>query len=124
MNHHPSNTKIVFGTHTIKPKQRPRVVRGKAFTPKETEQSEQEIGLWYRQHAIMNNIRHKMNGRFKVAIFAPRNAKGDLDNYAKTVLDALNNVAYHDDRQVDYLQISRYDENFFTIAVEGELIDG
>ncbi len=34
--------------------------------------------------------------------------KGDIDNIAKTVMDALNKIAYPDDRAVTDLAISRY----------------
>lgn len=31
--------------------------------------------------------------------------QGDLDNYAKSILDALNTIAYVDDRQIVRLEI-------------------
>lgn len=31
--------------------------------------------------------------------------RGDVDNYAKTILDALNGIAYHDDAQVTDLEV-------------------
>lgn len=36
--------------------------------------------------------------------------RGDVDNYAKTILDALNGIAYHDDAQVTDLEVfKRFD---------------
>lgn len=34
--------------------------------------------------------------------------KPDVDNLAKVVCDALNNVAYHDDKQIVDAQVSKY----------------
>ncbi len=34
-----------------------------------------------------------------------RKLRGDIDNYAKTILDALNGVAYYDDRQIERLTV-------------------
>jgi Holliday junction resolvase RusA-like endonuclease len=39
-----------------------------------------------------------------VAVNFGLRGKGDIDNLAKSVLDALNGVAYHDDSQVVWLQ--------------------
>lgn len=38
----------------------------------------------------------------------PYNHKPDTDNIAKCVLDALNDVAYEDDKQIVILRISKY----------------
>jgi Holliday junction resolvase RusA-like endonuclease len=36
------------------------------------------------------------------------NKKPDCDNVAKAVLDALNEVAWHDDKQIVYLKVKKY----------------
>lgn len=35
---------------------------------------------------------------------------GDIDNRAKTILDGLNGLVWHDDKQVDWLLMRRYDD--------------
>ena len=48
---------------------------------------------------------------------APTSRNGDLDNIAKSILDALNQCVYHDDCQVTTLVISkRYGEEPLTIV--------
>ena len=37
------------------------------------------------------------------------NRRTDMDNVAKTILDALNNVAYSDDRQIKHQSSARHD---------------
>ena len=36
-----------------------------------------------------------------------RKLSGDIDNYAKAVLDALNGVAYNDDKQIVVLMLEK-----------------
>lgn len=38
---------------------------------------------------------------------APTPLRGDVDNYAKSILDGLNNVAYVDDKQVRELKVKK-----------------
>ncbi len=47
----------------------------------------------------------------------PHTAKPDVDNLAKAVLDALNGIAYLDDRQVAHLEV-------FKVVVSGEQTEG
>lgn len=99
-----------------KGKQRPRVVRGHAFTPQETKDYELMIAnLCRAMHGRM------IDGYVKVFIKAvylvPKSyakkrkeqimrkeilpaIKPDIDNIIKIVLDGLNGVAYKDDAQV------------------------
>jgi len=44
-------------------------------------------------------------------------AKPDVDNLAKSVIDALNGVAYHDDAQVAYLSVSKEWGNDWSLRV-------
>lgn len=85
-------------------KQRPRVVKGRAFTPKATLDCERAIKL------AACRLR-KLSGRVSVYVFLKYKSRvrPDLDNAAKTVLDALNGVAYHDDKQIRYLAVSLED---------------
>lgn len=82
-------------------KQRPRVVKGRAFTPKATAECERAIKLAARKMP-------KLSGHVSVQIFLTYKSRvrPDLDNAAKTVLDALNGVAYEDDKQIRFLTVS------------------
>lgn len=52
-----------------------------------------------------------MGGALALYVNVYRAAKrGDLDNYAKVLGDALNGVAYHDDSQVVELHMWRHDD--------------
>lgn len=44
-----------------------------------------------------------------VDIFRPQRS-GDLDNFAKQLLDAMRGYLYHDDKQIVELHMSRYDD--------------
>ncbi|KKL53449.1 hypothetical protein LCGC14_2275360 [marine sediment metagenome] len=51
------------------------------------------------------------DGKVLVVIYVYRASKrGDLDNYIKPTLDSLNNIAYHDDKQVVELHAYRLDD--------------
>ena len=80
------------------PKGRPRVVRGHAFTPAATVAAERKIALIARI-AGARPIGGPVSIR-AIFIFADRRTRGDVDNLSKLALDALNGVAFKDDRQV------------------------
>lgn len=97
--------------HKPKVKARPRHTKGgRVFTPKSTlEQEDIVAGAWADQ------IGEIIDGPVEVTLVydpdstvihvttSPHNAKtlrGDLDNYIKLTLDALNGVAWRDDGQV------------------------
>ena len=107
-------------------KQRPRVVNGKAYTPKETRGYED----WIRLHAH-NAMRLKgyetLDGPLEMQIDLyftmpvswnaqrQKQAKAewwvvgrvDLDNAVKAVCDALNGICYRDDAQIAVLHASK-----------------
>lgn len=99
-----------------KGKQRPRVVRGHAFTPQETKDYEQMIANLYRamhgemfegyveveiiaNFAIPKSYSKKKREQIKYGQIRPA-VKPDIDNIIKIVLDALNGIAYKDDTHV------------------------
>lgn len=43
-----------------------------------------------------------------IAMYPPDRRKRDLDNVLKCLLDSLNGYAWHDDNQIDFLQIRRW----------------
>lgn len=87
------------------PKKRARVVDGRAFTPAETVAYEQAIGwAWREQHHSA-----PAEGPIRVSVAVrecnrPPQRRGDLDNYVKSALDALNGLAWKDDRQVTWIE--------------------
>jgi Holliday junction resolvase RusA-like endonuclease len=103
-------------------KERPRVVRANigvgaaralasqgfagpktvTFTPARTVACEEAIKIEY----IAQTGRRLFSGRVAVSI-GFTGGRIDIDNGIKTVLDALNGVAYADDRQVDVVSARR-----------------
>lgn len=113
------------------PKARPRVVRGHAFTPKKTKDYEAlvkdvyrlTVGEYLGDSAIVATIdlyfpipesyskskkRRIEDGEIK------HTKRPDVDNCAKAILDALNEVAYRDDAQIVESRITKH------YAVDGE----
>ena len=82
------------------PKQRPRVVKGHTYTPVETQRAEQ----WIAMHARRARVRWT-EGQVKlhVSFYRDSGHACDLDNLVKTVADALNGIAWKDDRQIVWL---------------------
>ena len=81
-------------------KQRPRFTKsGHVYTPKETVNYEREI-----RTAFLTAGGQPLNGEIKIELIAafkrPPACKPDVDNILKIVMDALNKIAYDDDKQV------------------------
>ena len=103
-----------------KVKARPRHTKsGKVFTPASTLKEEDYVAQAWKEQ-----VGEKISGPIEVSVIyspdatilhvtsSPHNAKtlrGDLDNYVKLTLDALNEVAWDDDRQVVRLNASKVD---------------
>lgn len=107
-------------TFNIKPrsKQRPRTTRsGHTYTPKETKEYEQFISKAYTGVAFPEGPLHITlvfdNDKTEITIQElrppknPSKLRGDIDNYAKAILDALNGVAYTDDKQIVRLDLKK-----------------
>lgn len=98
-------------------KQRPRtVVKGGktlTFTPKETRDAEAAIAAQWDADPVEGPIRVDLiltDTTIEVEIVPTLECessklRGDIDNYAKTVLDALNKVAWGDDSQIRELKV-------------------
>lgn len=110
----------------VQAKQRPKFNGRFAYTPKETVSYENLVKLQYQ--AQCGNYRYPDGVPLIVAIFAhiepPQSAsnikktrmlnqaeyplkKPDVDNVAKIILDALNGIAYRDDKQVVTLIVKK-----------------
>ena len=105
------------------PKGRPRLGRnGNTYTPKRTAVYEHSIGWAWREAQGV-----KATGPVRVSIIVREKGghPGDLDNYVKVVLDALNGLAWEDDKQVGviYAAIERGPQSpglVVTVSSEGE----
>ena len=84
------------------PKSRPRVVRGRAYTPAKTKQAEEKIALY----ALAKRIKPYKTGYVKMICEFSFKGKGhgDVDNLLKLCMDAGQGIFYKNDRQVIYLR--------------------
>lgn len=105
-----------------KARPRARVVNGKyahIYTPKSTANYENLIKITYQEKAKVYFEDHPLKVRISAYFACPELLKKyqeyelkcvnhkDLDNIAKTILDALNGIAYKDDKQVCELNITK-----------------
>lgn len=101
----------------VRGKARPRVTKHGTFTPKETREYERHIADAYREKGCkpflgevaveVTTYRALPESRPKKCIQEPDTYKPDVDNIGKIVLDALNGVAYLDDKQVTMLYVDK-----------------
>lgn len=111
------------------PKQRPRISGRQAYTPKRTKDYEGRVLQAFRSsysgfypafgkdtpvcvcihiiQAIPKSWSKKKRARAEAGEIFPLGRNGDIDNIAKSILDALNGFAYEDDCQVVRLTISK-----------------
>ena len=107
-----ADIKIVFETKPF-PKERPRATRqGRVFTPTTTIKYERLLKELFREQLPDHKPFTKpVNISIDVAVdkicvevtevdHKPKGMRGDLDNYVKAIMDALNGEAFEDDRQV------------------------
>ena len=95
-------------------KERPRVANGHAYTPAKTKAYEEKVKWCFRQaHGRMLDgpIRMTIEAVYSIPKSASRKAreakegkparkKPDLDNLVKCIADALNGMAYEDDKDI------------------------
>ena len=111
------------------PKQRPRISGRQAYTPKRTKDYEgrvltafrssysgfypafgKDVPVWVCIHIIQTipkSWSKKKRARAEAGEIFPLGRNGDIDNIAKSILDALNGFAYEDDCQVVRLTVSK-----------------
>lgn len=112
------------------PKQRPRITRGRqAYTPKKTRDYEERVRRSFRSsyhgdvpvfdagtpvkvcieviQQIPKSWSNSKTLKAEHGEITPVSRNGDLDNIAKSILDALNGYAFKDDAQVTTLIVSK-----------------
>jgi crossover junction endodeoxyribonuclease RusA len=108
--------KIVIPGRPV-PKGRPRFSKGHAYTPEKTRMYEELVG-WKAKQVIKSPLRK--NIAVYITIYASSKIQGDLDNYAKSILDGMNGVAYIDDKQICSLSIQRISDKEERVEIEIE----
>lgn len=105
-------------------KQRPRVTRFGTFTPKETVMYENCVKFEYERQSgvtldgairatiicyypIPKSVSKKQREQMEKGE-TPYTHKSDCDNLAKSILDALNGIAYRDDALISELHVYKY----------------
>lgn len=111
------------------PKQRPRISGRRAYTPKRTKDYEGRVLAAFRSsyrgffpafgkdvpvricisviQEIPKSWSKKKRAQAESGEIVPLSRNGDVDNIAKSILDALNGFAYEDDCQVTTLIVTK-----------------
>ena len=114
---------------TAVPKQRPRISGRRAYTPKRTKDYEERVLEAFRSsysgfypafgkdvpvricisviQEIPKSWSKKKRAQAENGEIVPLSRNGDVDNIAKSILDALNGFAYEDDCQVTTLIVTK-----------------
>lgn len=114
----------------VQAKQRPRLGRYSRYTPEQTKNYENWVKLSFiNQYPNFKALENELAVSIKAYFEIPKSVskkkreqmlngnirptiKPDLDNIAKSILDALNKLAYLDDKQIVFLQVEKfYDES-------------
>lgn len=117
----------VWVPHKVVAKQRARLTRRRrgrqnvAYTPQPTRNFEQMVGECVREaipegydlfeKPVCVNIEIHKDGFLLQIVPAessvrPVGVRGDIDNIVKSIFDGCNNVAWHDDRQVEQMTVA------------------
>jgi len=83
---------------------RPRFANGHAYMPKNYQEQKKELKKILRRHSS------PMKGAvyLSIEIRTKNKRMGDLDNYAKTILDAAEGVLFYNDIQISELRVKHY----------------
>jgi Holliday junction resolvase RusA-like endonuclease len=89
------------------PWQRTATFQGRRITPKR--QREWQAKVRAAARAVVERIEWRTDARYSIRIlYRPATKRRtDLDNVAKSIMDAINRVVWNDDHQVDRLIIAR-----------------
>ena len=103
-------------TVPIRPKSkgRPRVTKNGTYTPKATREYEAAVRSYYKGPKFDGPVSLTISLSPQKATVTvteidvePSPLRGDISNYVKGIEDALNSVAYDDDRQIHLLKGSK-----------------
>lgn len=108
------------------PKQRPRICQGHTYTPKETAEYEERVLLAAKKAKVIPQSPIEQTIKVQLLFYMPIPkswkkqkqeaakegaiypiSRPDVDNLAKSILDACNNVIYTDDSIIADLTISK-----------------
>jgi crossover junction endodeoxyribonuclease RusA len=78
-------------------KERPRLGKGRVYTPSRTKAYEQRVQA-YALQAQVKPIKGPV--KMEIHCYYPDARRRDIDNTSKAAMDALNGIAYADDSQV------------------------
>lgn len=114
----------------VQAKQRVRLGRYSRYTPEQTKNYENWVKLSFiNQYPNFKPLENELVVSIKAYFEIPKSVskkkreqmlkgsirptiKPDLDNIAKSILDALNKLAYVDDKQIVFLEVEKfYDES-------------
>jgi crossover junction endodeoxyribonuclease RusA len=99
-------TKIII-PGKVQPKERPRKGQGHWYTPTKTRIYEEKVAAYARSAQVERSEEHL---EVMIFIYWPDLRRRDIDNGVKSILDALNGIAWRDDSQiVDLLVCKRLD---------------
>lgn len=117
---------VTFEIDIVQGKQRPRVTKFGVYTPRETVDAEKRVrkafldavnggemleSPWFPDGELSLHLfvyRPLPKSRSKRLEHEPDTFKPDTDNIAKLVMDALNGVAYTDDKQITDLHVIKF----------------
>jgi crossover junction endodeoxyribonuclease RusA len=107
------------------PKGRPRLGKGRVYTPKRTKAQEEKIKLFALLEMRVKRLKPFEGGICLDVEIVQKSRRGDIDNHVKLVSDALNGIVYVDDRQIDEIHVWRtiYDDREKTIITVSEATD-
>jgi Holliday junction resolvase RusA-like endonuclease len=81
---------------------------GVRFTPPEMREYQAHVlACWQQSRAGQDPWPKEARYELAIAIVPPDRRRADIDNYVKTVCDALNGYAWVDDSQIDRLRVDR-----------------
>ena len=89
------------------PKARPRLGKWGAFTPASTTAFEAVIRKAAQKAVLRNNWPvEPIDGKYELFLFVKRaRNSGDIDNFAKSVMDGLNGTVWPDDKLVHQIHV-------------------
>jgi crossover junction endodeoxyribonuclease RusA len=93
-----------------RPKERPRRGKyGNVYTPAKTQEYERMVA-WYALNAMQGFAKLTGSVGVEIKLYFRGKRLPDIDNCAKAIMDGMLEVVYEDDRQVQELRISRYQD--------------